>query len=82
MFVTHIFKQGGLFLQRTASMTKFNSKTQKFERPKSLSMMSIFQTAIAYLEESDNETITLYNLHNMMELKSGLSEDQIIFQLR
>ena len=52
-------------------------KTQKHARPKTVSKADAFQMAIDYLEENNDETITLNDLYDEMKIKSGLTYDDI-----
>ena len=44
-------------------------KKNKVGRPKENEREQVFELAVKYLEESENETITISDLRSMMELK-------------
>ena len=52
-------------------------KKQKLGRPKIVSKADAFQMAIDYLGENDDETITRNDLYDVMNIKSGLTYDDI-----
>ena len=53
-----------------------STKRRKVGRPICNSKQSALQFVIDYLEENDDETITLNDLHDVMIQKSGLSDEE------
>ena len=53
------------------------AKKHKMDRAKSTSKATALQYAFDYLEENDDETITLNDLHMIMKNKSGLLDDDL-----
>ena len=61
--------------------TSYSSK-RKVGRPKSTSKVTALQYAFDYLEENDDETITLQELHQHMFRSSGLDEEDVYTQVQ
>lgn len=58
------------------------SKRRKVGRPKSTSKVNALQYALEYLEENDDETITLRELHQHMISSSGLDVEDVYTQVQ
>ena len=67
----------GKHLPGFASQKPDSSKKRKLGRPKCSSKVSAFQYATDYLEQNDDETITLNDLHQNMITRSGLPDDEV-----
>ena len=59
-----------------------SSKKRKLGRPTSVSKATALQYAFEYLEENDDETITLQELHKHMIVRSGFDEESVYTQVQ
>ena len=60
----------------------YSSKRRKVGRPRSTSKVTALQYAFEFLEENDDETITLQELHQHMITSSGLDEENVYTQVQ
>ena len=60
----------------------YTNKKRKVGRPKSSSKVTALHYAYKYLEQNDDETVTLQELHQRMIRSSGLNEDDVYTQVQ
>ena len=53
------------------------NKRRRVGRPRSISKSAALQYAIDFLENNDDETITLQDLHQVMLRESGMTEEEV-----
>ena len=77
--VKHFRKGNNITLeyQSTRPVEDSHTKPKLVGRPKCISKMAAFTIATQYLEENDDETITLDELYYIMKFRSDLSDDQL-----
>ena len=60
----------------------YTSTKRKLGHPKSSSKFTALQYVFGYLEQIDDETVTLQGLHRRMNRSSGLNEDDVYTQVQ
>ena len=74
-----LFLKGNYFF--VVERATYTSKKRKLGRPKSSSKVTALQYVFGHLEQIDNETVTLPELHQRMIRSIGLNEDDVYTQV-